>query len=782
MNEISIYSLAARAFATIGMITVGSYLYAENYRISGNIYNEDGLPLNGALFTLIGDESQPDRTKQAVAQSDGSFILSDVPDGQYYMEVSCEGYRNTIGQCFVTENREGLMFNLQADPEARAKLLEEVEVTAQALQTYVDRDEMYLSAYNRQYGVNALDAISSLPRFIPSINGTALLNSQMQNVNILIDGRKASVDQLRNLDGKDIAKVVYYQDAPAKYRGLYGGAVVNVLLKKPKLVRVTAKVDTQTAVNAAHTSDGAGLAVFSPAGLLNANYNFSYRNITGVSSNEIYDYGDLVNSYDMTSARYETKRNRGSVSYQYEKGKNLLYANFLINTADAHNRQSLDLTESTVDFSTGGTRDDRSHVYTDSYSLNLYYSRDLESGRELMLDVVGTISKNRCRSNQVQTTGVESAFDDFQSLSVTDALVKSIIANASYTFPLWEGSASVSLLNNYRHVDQNYFNSLFSDSPSLNISMANIAMLSAGYMRNFGPLGLSLNIDLTDYLTHGADGTKHNEFYVSPRLNLNYPCSRNLNLKLIGWMENSLIGTGQQNTNRTLIDTRYFKENIPYMKSASRYNLLFMPDFNIPSARLMISPNIHYTWEKNAYIQYIYREGDTFIQRPTLQPHGNRVQYSLTASWMPIGSLQVRTWLLGNHQAFNTPDGLERFNSFQFRLLTSYAVKSLQFQAYLLSPERSVDGITRKRKGWEFYLSAYWQSSSFYAGLDLSSQGAKSSTVMEVPGFSSLDTMQYREMQCFITLSLGYNFSVGKYKGGATRQKRLNNKEMETGI
>ncbi len=133
-----------------------------------------------------------------------------------------------------------------------------------------------------------------------------------------------------------------------------------------------------------------------------------------------------------------------------------------------------------------------------------------------------------------------------------------------------------------------------------------------------------------------------------------------------------------------------------------------MPDFNIPSARLMISPNIHYTWEKNAYIQYIYREGDTFIQRPTLQPHGNRVQYSLTASWMPIGSLQVRTWLLGNHQAFNTPDGPERFNSFQFRLLTSYAVKSLQFQAYLLSPERSVDGITRKQKGWEFYLSAYW--------------------------------------------------------------------------
>lgn len=414
----------AKAVAAIFILLLWMPINAKDYSVAGFITNEEGKPLPGALFTIIGNENNPDDMRQAVAEDDGSFLLEAIPEGEYGMRVSCDGYINIEGRLIASRDYKDVVFNLTPDPEAKATQLDEVEVMATALQSYADRDEMYLSAYNRKYGINALDAVSSLPRFLPTINGSALLNNQGQDVNILIDGRKADVSQLRNLNGNDIAKVVYYQDAPAKYRGLYGGAIVNVILRKPKQIRINGKIDAQAAVTAAQTADGIGFTIFSPHGLLDASYSFNYRNMGDVMSHERYDYGDLVNSLDMTSARYENKKHRASVSYQFERKSNLFYANFLFRTSDAHNRQSFDLTEKTAASDIAGQREDIIHPGSDSFSLDLYYSHDFGSGRELMVDVVGTVNKTRRSLSQTQVTGAGSAYDDFLNISNTDALVR----------------------------------------------------------------------------------------------------------------------------------------------------------------------------------------------------------------------------------------------------------------------------------------------------------------------------------------------------------------------
>lgn len=55
---------------------------------------------------------------------------------------------------------------------------------------------------------------------------------------------------------------------------------------------------------------------------------------------------------------------------------------------------------------------------------------------------------------------------------------------------------------------------MFPDLPSLNVSSTDFMMAALGYTRQFGRLGMDLNLAFNDYITMGSDGKKHNDFYV----------------------------------------------------------------------------------------------------------------------------------------------------------------------------------------------------------------------------------------------------------------------------
>lgn len=732
---------------------------------------------------MISTDEQ-DTIFNAPTDHNGFFRLDSIPEGDYRMRASCEDYISVATKSFrLDKNLEGNDFYLQQDEEAlKTRNLEEVEVIAQALQSYADRDEMYLSSYNRKYGVNALDAISSLPKFIPSINGGNLLNNSMEEVSILIDGRKASADELRNLSGNDIAKVIYYQDAPAKYRGLYGGAVANIIVKKPKELKINGKLDAAASLNCPSTNDGVGLTMMTASGILNANYKFGYKNITGVKESTIYDYGDLTDSFSAKSSRFEEKTNSAQISYQLEKGRNMFFASFSYKGSDAHNNMEYSLLEKSGNSSVNGLRTVTSHPFSDSYSLNLYYSRQLNGGAELMADIVGTIVANNAGSILSQSVGDGSAYDDYFVDSDTDADMKSLIANLSFSTPLWGGSASASIREQYRYLHQDYINNFFPNLPSVNISHENNFLVALDYTRRFGRLDASLNCMLIDNMLKTPDGETHNEFYVYPRLNLNYKASSNVNIHLRGWTEGTRAGIGQQNLNRKFIDTRYFSENIEYRVPTHRYNINLSADFNIPSARLTISPNLTYCRERNGYVNYVEEENGVFISRPTLIPSTDWLTYMLYAIWFPLENLQIRPYLIGDYMAYSTPSGPVRFHAAKFRLLTGYTLGQFQFGAFITSPSRGIDGITKIYKGWDINLNAYWQHRNFFAGIDFCYAGEASWSRLDIPGFSYYTETIQTAMRNYVCISLGYTFSIGKYESRQNRRKKLNNSETDTGL
>lgn len=184
----------------------------------------------------------------------------------------------------------------------------------------------------------------------------------------------------------------------------------------------------------------------------------------------------------------------------------------------------------------------------------------------------------------------------------------------------------------------------------------------------------------------------------------------------------------------------------------------------------------------NYYIPYIYREGDDFIQRPTLLPRYNEIGYLLGGRWMPLPAMQVRAMLNGSYKTFTTPAGKERFNAAQLTLQGSYVVRAFQFELTVRTPKRDIDGIMRKYNGWNVSAAAYWQPSAFYAGLSFNYAGQAVWQRIEVEGFSSYNADTDRAMRNYFQLSLGYTFNAGKAKRKSTRAKMLYNEDHESGI
>lgn len=778
-NTNRLFRQLALLVAIIGFSCINSP--AAGYMLAGRVFDEEQNPLEGILVHLA-KEDDSDVVLEDFTDEEGAFRFDSVPGGSYYLSLSGPGFETVdVDGYAVNCDMTKIRVRMQRDGNAPAKDLEEVEVIAKALQSYADRDEMYLSAYNRKFGVNALDAISSLPRFIPSINGNVLMNNQMDEVNILIDGRRATAQDLQNLSGNDIAKVVYYQDAPAKFRGLYGGAIANIILKKPKQISIKGNLNAGTALTSASTRESAGLVMMSPTGILNAAYNFNYSNNTSLKENTVYDYGDLKDSFQTNSMRNEGKRNSANISYQYDKGADMLFARFDYTSSDRHERYDEAMIEQTALAAITGQRLSSSHRIGDSFSLNLYYSHQFSGGRELMVDVVGNINKNRFSNRIDQLPGEGSAYDDFRIDNSTVGNLKSVITNLSFTSPLWGGSASVSLLDHYRHLHQNFFDSYFSDLSSVNVSDENFTMIAAGYNRQFGKFGMA--VDLSVFYNRIILTDKSAKDYVTlyPKLSLSYNAASWLFLNAMTWSEGSLAGLGAQNINRSFIDTRYFRENILYRKPSQRYRASLSADFSIPEAKLMVCPSVTYTWEHNGYFNYVYREGNDFISRPTLLPCSNSINYMLFAVWMPVDGLQIRPYITGDYMAYRTPAGRERFNALYFQLMGAYTFRNFQFNAYLCSPRRRIAGVTRSYQGWNASVSAYWNISAFYAGLDFNYNGDTSWQLIEVPGFSSRVEQTNLNMRHNVAISLGYKFNIGKFNRAA-KAKKLYNKENEDGL
>ncbi len=760
---------------------------AAGYYIKGECLSTEGEPLQGVCVSMTPSEKNdstadvPENGVYTYSDINGSFELEGIaPEVLYDLCVSKAGYKSLTNTLVIPSDIPYTAFYMEVSEEEEAKMLEEVEVTANVLENYTDRTELYLTSQNRKAGINALDAIASLPLFKSGINVSSLTNLEGARVNVLINGRRASEDEIRNLKGTDIKKVVYYDNAPAKFASYFGGPVANIILAKPKELLFTGNIGGSATTLLSFTGN-AGVTLMAPLHYVNAAFNINSVDIKGMRQKEYFDYGDLTNSFSLNSAHNTKLSTNSFASYQFDKGRHMLYAGVNYNSSTITANTDFDIEEVTPSSATKGERIVGNHNIQDLASIDIYYNYNIDDKSDLSIDILNAYNKTSRSNSNYQHTPDNSAYSDFDIRQLTHNDIYTFKFSAMYSTSFWDGFFTANLYESYVNLHQRYSSPLAAQYDVHNHNQSHSPSLAVSYNKNFNRFGAMLTINAIDdyYKLSGAGA--YNDFRVYPRINLSYRFSSNLMMRMMGWLESATNSLGAMNSNRYFLDTRYFSENLAYEHTVYSYCGSLSASWSLPELKLFLLPYLTYRYIDKPYIDYIQQEGRNFIRKSIVVPNQHSVDYYLSATWRPVQNLSIQPTLKGTFTTYKTPLKEVRFNWLNFELSADYSVGSFQIHAECSSPTRQLDGVNTINKGWSASASAYWKHNNFHAGLTYSFSEHNDWTITEIPGFTHYSSTTLRNAAYQFAINLGYYFQTGRNNQNR-RGKRLSNSASETGF
>ena len=158
----------------------------------------------------------------------------------------------------------------------------------------------------------------------------------------------------------------------------------------------------------------------------------------------------------------------------------------------------------------------------------------------------------------------------------------------------------------------------------------------------------------------------------------------------------------------------------------------------------------------------------------------SELPYSLSLRMNPIKGLSLEARFHGMYTSYDMPDTKVRFNWNSVDISASYMVRDFQFMAQCASPRKSLDGVSTLHTGWSFSTSALWRKRNFYVSLEYSYNQDSNWSLIEVPGFCSMDKSSFGSMGYRLQLSAGYSFQIGK-RYYVRKDRNLKNAATETG-
>lgn len=251
----------------------------SGYQISGKISDKSQSPVpyaNVALYN-VADSSLVDGV---ISDSTGLFRLIDLSPGIYYLEVNFIGYQTeTINGILLTKQikvRDLGVISLSTS----SVQLDEVSIEGERSEVTqeIDRKVISVGADLSVAGGNATNALLKIPSVRQEQNGDISIRGS-GSFKVLIDGRPSGLvgnEALKSIPIETIDKIELITNPSAKYSAEGSVGIVNVILKKNKVLGFNATLNAKYSFNGA---DGGSInANYKSKKVnyyINSNYNFS---------------------------------------------------------------------------------------------------------------------------------------------------------------------------------------------------------------------------------------------------------------------------------------------------------------------------------------------------------------------------------------------------------------------------------------------------------------------------------------------------------------------------
>ncbi len=236
---LSLFSLLqASAFQATKGVVLG--------QISGKVIDKDlGDPIPYA--TVLINDPEGKLVSGNSSLDDGSFIIKDIPEGSYTLQVQFIGYKTYSKSIEISSGNK--LVNIGSIPlEADIASLDDVTIIAErsTIEQKIDRKVINIGKDLTTSGATASEIMGNLPTLTVDQDGNIAMRGN-DNVRILVDGKPTNVPAaqlLRQIPSSSIKSVELITNPSAKYNPEGMSGIINIILHKNSNLGFNGNVST----------------------------------------------------------------------------------------------------------------------------------------------------------------------------------------------------------------------------------------------------------------------------------------------------------------------------------------------------------------------------------------------------------------------------------------------------------------------------------------------------------------------------------------------------------
>lgn len=749
-------------------------LPAQTLKLRGAIVSSSHQPIEFANVVLRNNDSV--FVTGSVTDERGKFSLGNLQKGKYNLQISCLGYQTKI------MNLNDFVDNLdlgKVEIDTMAVALNEVVVTAADVISKVDRKIILPSASQMKSSTDGFNLLQqlNLNRIDIDVLRNTISASGGGEVQLRINGVKASVQEIKSVRPQDIIRIEHYEEPGARYQN--AEAVIDYIVRRRNsggYVGMNLSNSLQmpfgdNSFNAKLNHNKSEFGVF---------YNGSYRSINQMyrDNSELFHFSDgttLNRIEEGSPAEWKMNWHYLHFNYSYqEPDKWFFNAKLRTNINDVPKENHIaklyraDMPQQRVDMI------EKSSTKSHMPSLDLYFQSNLRNQQFIMFNVVGTyIDTNRKRTYQ-ELRGEEKLTDLFSNV---DGDKYSLIVEGIYEKGFKAGTLSAGLKHTQSFTDNIYTGSTIAESTMKQAETYVFGEFKGKVHKLFYSLGMG---GTRSWLSERGKG--YDNYTLRPTISLKYNLTDHSSIRYSANVYSSSPSLSDLENVEQIIDSLQLRRGNSSLKPYMVYSHSL--NYNLNKGIFSGGIYVGHRYYDNPIMETTTLENGLFIRSMANQKVWQRVNTEVSFCFKPFKDLLTIRFTPG--MVYYDSKGVNyhhTYTNWYYNANINLTYKDWSLFSYIKKGRNNFFGESLERNENFHSIQLSYHHKDLSLGVNVLNPftktwkgGGDNRNILA----SSKERIRIEKLSKTLSFTVSYNFNFGrKYKAV---QKRLNNEDKDSGV
>lgn len=759
-------------YLLIALIFLSISVYSQDFSLKGKIIDErkESIPFANIALYHLGDTI--DVVKGSVSDLSGRYSFSSVESGDYILKISYIGYKTkSVSVRMDRDVVQNVM--LEVDPQ----LIKEVVVEGKRSIRSIDKTTYTFSEDQIDKAETARGLIATLPNLHIDKTSNTLSTINGQSILILINGIKATDDDLKLIPADKIRNVELYDVPPMRYIN----DAENVVNVRTKPLDTGWSGNIYGTLGQMFSNASVALSYIKGDNKLTLNYGTHINMKRHIKDQESghYDYGIDDNQYI-----YDYIRDSQSWGHQHHVG--LTYSiskedNYdfqikaLANTSD----EKLDAHKNIL-FMQNESQEERTGILDDNQktvvpTLDVYYSKIFPKNNSMSFNVVGSYFVNE--QNTHSTESGSTGFDDRMFINNQK---KTVIGEFVYEHKFSKADFSFGYRGHFNFLTNELKNSMSEEWQKQDINTQKhyaYGEISGKWKSFMYRVSLGANYDTQ------LKGKGFKNLTFTPLFMAGYHINDANSIRLAYNSSTQMPDMLQMSDARILIMNNFYQTGNRNLENSHLQSWGITYDLNLK--RFSLSASLFYDYTTNSlFDSYQYGDGCILLQTGNAEQDIRRGG-EISLNYTPWDFLRIGGSAGAAQQVFQPSKEVRSFSywSYPVSIYVSAYYRNFSFDVFQKFGGTYLSGLYKTGIEKVSYISLGYRYGKIHFGLQCFFPFIKDKYSNEtIPGSIVYHKTDYhiKRKDHALALSISWNFGVGKKKKSV--RQNMENYDTDSGL